>query len=113
MTKPNERPAWFPENPYTSWYDADRVWKEALDAVMKAADEHGIVFVEIEKMLIDYLTTSQHFSDLIMPTKDQSFSFEYNYVPSLDEEGVEEPVQTLALNGQTRKITHRRMSDEL
>ena len=48
MTKPNERPAWFPAPHKDIQYNAYYGWEEALDAVLKAADEHGIVFVDKE-----------------------------------------------------------------
>ena len=79
MTKPNERPGWmnniknpypgFPDPAYCNpcskkdWFGIGKFygWEEALDAVLKAADEHGIVFVRksdfdlVAKLIIDKL----------------------------------------------------------
>ena len=59
MTKPNERPGWMPYKkekgiPPVEYAPLDkiRIWNKALDAVLKAADEHGIVFVEKEAITI-------------------------------------------------------------
>ena len=50
MTKPNERPEWFPKPHKDIQYNAASGWNQALDAVLKAADEHGIVFIKKEEL---------------------------------------------------------------
>ena len=56
MTKPKERPAWFPMNPRCASTGTEigeamyQTFEQALDAVLKAADEHGIVFVKKESL---------------------------------------------------------------